>query len=659
MDKGASRGIVGMVESARDWTPDFSAGVAELELESILTRFYLEYRAMMLASGVFETLARTEDVDRAGLAWGALAVEAADIAYVWQRTRRWKSLLAPDLLWVGSASGLASAWLSSRGMTAASQRTGPSWSNRLLRARVSMIPLFDDRAAARGGAALLHLAPHLVTPRHDLGTAMLRRLSAQFTMSFAQTAVTVDRLRRQAAAVDARADRFADQRFAAAVAAEEASFLRVAGTDATATLATIRSRLTADREAATELAFDEELRLRVWLEHRSQRSLGDESPASVAAATAAGEALRRRIDLSIRVGGSIQALLAHRSTAHRNAVTARLATAALVGRAAVSVVLDRASTTRRITPRREQVTQAATDYLAVVAASANQIAEHGRGTPTAWAQSYAFELGAAVGTRHWAAPIVPRLRVAVTATRAATFLTERRTPLHLAAGAANEIVQNVGSQHLLASLFEKSLDQAVQLTRTAATLAATRHQRDLDALRLRHQAFVHDRLLQVLRAVATSTVDDDRLLGWIDDELEHLAAAARGLEESSRSVESGLAELADEFAGRGLAVTGPVDELPTWTRPMAGTVVEIARESLNNTLAHTASRTVHWRATDRLGKWVEISIVDFSTAGGAHGAGNGMGTRTMAALAEQIGGSVEWQRTETGGTEVVLTLVRP
>lgn len=68
------------------------------------------------------------------------------------------------------------------------------------------------------------------------------------------------------------------------------------------------------------------------------------------------------------------------------------------------------------------------------------------------------------------------------------------------------------------------------LSPTAAELAGGVHQRRLDDQRVRHQAFVHDGVAQLLRAVATGGLDRQRLWAWTEQEIDRLDADGGGTE---------------------------------------------------------------------------------------------------------------------------------
>lgn len=653
---------VDLVRSAQEWTPDFSAGVAELEVEAILTDVYLVYRASSVWTSLFQIVARPEDVRSRRLALAGLAIEAADIAYIWRRTREWRSLQAPDVLPVTTLTGLVSLPMLARAVHPVTHRDANAWAGGPLRCRIAMHSSVTPDLRRNAASAALLAASVVAVPPPGTTRAGFGVLGPPILMWAVQSTVYAHRIRAEAAAVDRRGGELARDQMARLLVDERDEYLGAVLGPLPDRLRLIRSGLAERRPGSVTVAASEERRIRSWLEDHAAR-IGrplelDPSDAETLTRTT-GYEFGRRGQLTLRVTSSVTLLSQLRKAVPRHPRLMHAVFALAIARSVASVAERHPWIHHRLGPERADTALGVLDVAAVGAAAALEHAEGHRREVAKWTDEYSSLVAATTTRTMWDGPRTVLVTAALSTIRAAVGLLSPRPVTQRLAAAGLGVVNPPAARWMMKHLYEDTGEQGVRLTATATELAGAGHQAALDDQRVRHQAFVHDGVAQLLHAIAVGDLDRLQLIEWIDQELDRLDAELEGSTAGPVSIEVGLEGLTEEFRRRDLAVEAALDELPVWTRPVAGTVVEIVREALNNVVKHTDSRSV-WCEAAVFPKSVAVTVTDFSTATtGADGAGTGVGTRTMAALAELIGATVEWDRAPGGGTQVTITLVKP
>jgi len=236
--------------------------------------------------------------------------------------------------------------------------------------------------------------------------------------------------------------------------------------------------------------------------------------------------------------------------------------------------------------------------------------------------------------------------------------TGRPVPQRLAAAAnAALIVWATGRQ--VEAVVGSSVAQAKALT--TSTIEIARDRSELHDVRVQYRAFVHDGLAQLLAALRSGSLDDDReIKAWIVRERVRVEAAVGTVDLGhAGDLVEGLESLYSEFDRRGLYLLWETSSLPEWFGDVAGTVVEIIREALNNVVRHAGCGSAWCGAVAEDDGTVLVRITDFATDFPVFRPGGGTGTATMIALAGMIDAHIEWFQTPTGGTEVRLLLQEP
>lgn len=648
------------------WTPDFSAGAAGLELEAILNRFHLGYRTTAVVSGGLKLLARPEDVLCRRSAWSAVALEAADTAYLWKRTRRWQSMLEPGVSAIDSIVGIAAVTLGSRSMHLQPQIDGTAWTNRMLTVRVAAVPLSDRRGRELLAGVGVQLLPHLLWQPPGSRRRIIAHSWSPLTSAFVQAQVISSRMRRQARIIDARAIRWARDELDAALAAEEAAFLAEVLGPAPAVLAEIASLLTTDRAAAARRAAEEECRLRWWLSNGSATAIDrDERAAQMEVVDEGVRRLSRRIQGGVRLVSSIADVVEISRRTHRHPGAAFAARGAIAGRAVVGAALASGALARLTDDETARRMVSAADLAVIAATGVHQIAEGHDPSVIGWIERLVYEVSATSGALHGDAPDTGRrshlvaVHAAMAAIRAATAAAEPRPVRQRLAAALNEAVVVQSTARQLRAVFEASLDQARRLT--AASLDLDGHWTELDDVRVANRAFVHDGMAQALAAVARLDPDDssgDRALRrWLDHERVRVEVKLGRLgDDHGGDLHAVVDELREEFGERGVYLLAETSELPSWIADVGSAVGEIVREALNNVVKHAGGDSAWCGVLLQDDGTVLVRICDFATDYPVFRPGSGTGTATMIALARSIGADIEWFQTATGGTEVRLLL---
>jgi hypothetical protein len=313
-------------------------------------------------------------------------------------------------------------------------------------------------------------------------------------------------------------------------------------------------------------------------------------------------------------------------------------------------------------PRARQWLLAGADLAAVALTESLEVELRRAGGPTGWLQSYRVACAASAGTIGGNPTISHATAAGLAAISGAARLRDTGPPVRRWAAAADELI-SMGSAALIGRwLITTGVAQSRVLTATSTALAMERNRAELEARRLRHQAFVHDGAVQVLLWVGKDDLDDDQLRQWIDQELPRLEAVARGDTDTlpaalATSLSQAVADLADGFRHLGMTVDLAIDAAPAFPPDVALTIVEILNEALTNVFKHTATRTARCEMTMTDGDLI-ARVTDHDPRPVPVEPGSGMGTRMMIRLAALIGGGLAWRTSEGGGTDVTLTLPR-
>lgn len=650
------------------WTPNFSANGAEIEVEKTLRTYHLAHRSTILTSGALRMVARPEKVANPALGWAALGLDAAGLAFAWWRSGRWGTLRPSEITVVDSLTGLPSIALASSAMTLRSQVAGTAWSNRSLNMRVSSVFVTCRTADARAIAVAFQLLPHLTWLRSRSedgrrGAALLPHVLPRVAVASLSSMLTYEGLRQRAREIDRLGAELTEVQLQEAVRRERERFEHEVLAQTPDSLRAIRDAIRHQRDSAAEVARAEERRLRQWL-RRSADHLGQPFHVDADANGAEGEViilrLIRQVESTARVGIGLMALHGLRRHPGSDRPLALVSAAAVGAYVAVAAVAWTDAGARRIGSTRLQRMLSLTEMAAAIFTAALQSQSPDDRGLAEWAEELAYGMSVTAGTAEFDEPIARISPTVVGLARTAFAMTGTRPFAQRAASAADELLLVQAS----ASLMNHMRHTVVELGRRMATmsteLTAKRLQSELDAVRLEHQALVHDGPAQVLLGVSAESVDLARLEAWLDREIERLEAGASARNGADPSVEEVLADLAREFKLRDLDVTVDAAELPDWTRGRSAVVEEIVREALNNTCKHTSSTTARCEAQllDADGGVVAIRVIDTERGGAPVVPGSGIGTSTMRALARLGGGTVDWTPTAEGGTTVTLVLER-
>ena len=660
------------------WTPDFTAGAAGLELETILNRYHHAYRATAIASGALKLVARPEEVRNPRQAWAALALECADAVYVWRRTRTWQSMLDP---WVTSADavlGVASVALGSRAMHVQPQVNGTAWTNRMLAVRVAAFPLGDRHGLPLFAGVGSQVLPHLMRRDREARRRIISHLTPLLTSAFFQALMLSHEMRRAARVIDARALRWADAELDAALVAEEAHFLDTVLAPSPQVLDEISSLLVVDRAAAVALAAAEECRIRSWL---TNEALAPASPSTVTPEARAAHLeiveagirrLSRRLRGGIRLGSSVADLVRLVGVKHHHPGAAKVAAGVISARGLLGAALF-FEWFPGVDEETSRLVESAADVLVTAAAGLHQHAERHDPPVVAWFERLVYEVSATSAAAIGRVPTQRYASHALSAIRAVVAVADRFTPPDPDAGRRARARRTVG-QRLAAAANEVAIVQAtsrqvehgtwaaIEQSRqlTLATLEVEGHWSLLDDLRVRHRSFVHNGIAQVLTAVSAGRHDDPALLAWLHQERVRIdVRLGRKAVGEPGDLEAIVAALVDRFAERGAMLMAQAYDLPAWTSEIGGTVGEIITEAVNNVVKHVPDRWTWLGILDREDGTVLVRICDFGTDFPVFLPGSGTGTETMQALAAMIDADIEWFQTSSGGTEVRIVLRPP
>lgn len=647
--------ILERIDRWHRWTPDFTAGIAELEIEAILTRYHLLHRASLVASGALQVLARPEDVVRRGAAWSALGMEAATTAVAWRRTRRWESMLAPEIAAL-DAMGIVTVTLESRAMSSAAQSAGFMWTNQNLIVRGAAAPLTSERWGEGLLALATVLAPHVLWPPERGDQAPLRHIAPRLALATATSFATATVLRRLATRIDDRAASDAAAAARAVIDAERAAFVDDVLAPSAVALRAAAELVHAEPETARAIASQEEERLRVWLRRNDER-LDEPFPidtaAQVASTAARVERLTHKVRAGVRVGTSLLAWTEMRRSPHRTTLPA----VANGLRAAMSVAALSDAANDRWAPLRSQRALAAIDVATAATALLHESRHRGDRRVAGWSDELAYGVAATPATVGHDAGAARVTSTAVAALRAAAALTRRRPWSQRLAGAANDALLMGSTASLVRGTVDSIIEQARHLTEASTAHAASSHDGELRERRLHQHGLVHDGPAQVCHAVATGLAEGERAATWLESEAARLDAVLAGAPTPARSIDEALPELAAEFSREGLSVVVDCGAMPEWSRPLGEPVLRIVREGLRNVHKHTDSVSAWVGALDK-GDGVVVTVVDFSSDPNPFEPGTGTGTRTMLALARVIDARLSWMHTPTGGTEMRLEVPR-
>lgn len=640
------------------WTPDFSAGVAELEVEAILTRYHLLHRASLVASGALQVLARPEDVVRRGAAWGALGLEAVTTACAWRRTRRWESMLAPEIAALDAA-GAVTVTLESRAVTTAAQATGFMWTNQNLIVRGAAAPLTSERGVDRLVALATVLAPHVLWPPERGDRAPLRHIAPRLALATATSLATATVLRRQAARIDARAAADAADAARAVVDRERTDFEDEVLAPAVLALRAAAALVYDEPETARAIAAQEEERLRGWLRRNDER-LDEPFPIDTAAQVAATvdrvERLTHQVRAGVRAGTSLLAWWELRRSPGRTTVPA----IANGLRLTTSIAAMAAPSPRRSTPLRSRWALTAVDAATVVTASAYERRHAADRRVRGWVDELSYGVAATpatAGRDGAAASATSATSTLVGAIRVGVALTRRAPWPQRVAGAANEALLLGSTAWLVRGTVASIVERVRHLTEASTEHAAALHDRELRERRLHQHGLVHDGPAQVCHAVAAGIVEGRRAATWLEAEAARIDAVLAGAPTPSRSIDEALGELAGEFQREGLTVVVDCGPMPEWSRRLGEPVLRIVREGLRNVHKHTDSVSAWVGGLDK-GDGVVVTVLDFSSDPNPFVPGTGTGTRTMLALARVIDAELSWMHTPAGGTEMRLEIPR-
>ncbi|MFN8052689.1 MAG: hypothetical protein U0Q22_14675 [Acidimicrobiales bacterium] len=659
-----------------NWTPDFDAGVAELEVESTLAKFQLLHRCSLIASGVLQVLARPEEVVRPALAWGTLSLDGANAAFVWWRSRRWRSLLSPEIAAVDRLAGLASVTLGTRAVSTASQAEGFAWTNRSLVGRSTAAPFTSTAARDRAAAFALLLLPHVAWPpggRCRDGRTVLRHVAPGLVMGTAQSFFTSNAFRRRGKVIDERAAVVAGSGVEQALRNETLQFVAEVLRPTLDTLASARHDLRDQPDRAVALAGAEEIRIRAWLRASSavlEAPVQVDMTDDIVVSDRTNERIIRLIEGNARLLTSALALFALRRRGGGNTIAA--ATLAVRGIVGSTIMSD--TITARIGLQRIQPLLSATDVAAVAATGWHQMSSPLDRRIAGWAEEFVYGVAATTGTARNDASA--RLSSAfISGNRVIVAMSAPRPLGRRLAAAADELLLVNCTACLLRGIVDAAFEQNRLLTESSTSLAAQEHRDLLRDLRIGRHALLHDGPAQVLGALAGGGFDPVVMTRWLDREIARLDEAIEWIEQAmppeQPPLADAIADLADEFGARGVVVHSSVPTVPDWVDEHGRAVTGIVREALNNVQKHARGREA-WIALDPSDDIAVVTIADSpsrrrgataptrprATAQRRPGSGGGTGTRTMAALARQAGGDIAWRPLPGGGTEVRLTVRR-
>jgi hypothetical protein len=631
-------------------------GTAANRVERFVTRHYLIYRFADSAASLLRTAGQPEQVLRPRVNWLNHAIDIGVGTWLAARHSRRPATNDPASCVAEAASGGVQEALGLLSLSADAARRGTSWPMTTGLWRAAGIMGFSERWTTRATAFSGLIAPlYLPTrQRRELGGTGVFPAQVGSLAAFAGVgALIADGMRRRAIDIDRRSEDLARAQVSAAARSAETELRQEVLGETLRILRQIRANLRVDPEGCAELARVEEARLRTWLEGSSTATQFD--PVEVPLTEALGaeqrvRALLRVAELTIR--GTAMVLFVGQIWTHRR-TTRWPWFGALLGAGAISDFALVARWMRRSDDWVPHLAVAAADTLLMIGATEWEELQHQ--PPVAWMSAYAMSCAtttATIGTPRdgWIGPVA-----LMGAWRAMVVYRDHSVPLRRrTARVLCETINILGNAWLSHEFAEASVEQARDLVTTTAELAYEGRRSELEAVRLAHQALVHDGAIQVLLWVGKDDLTVEQIEGWLDQEIPRVARAAIGAhDEPVTSVAASLAELAEGFAKIGVQVRLGQIDASTGDPRVRSALVEVANEALTNVLRHASYRTatVSLRA---IGDELVLRIVDGGTTATEIAVGAGTGTATMRDLANMIGARIEWSVTHTGGVAVEL-----
>jgi hypothetical protein len=633
-------------------------GVAEREIEHLMARGYLAYRGALVASAALRMLAKPEEVAHPTGAWAALAIDGGSAAAEAAIAQARRSACGPAIAAVEAISGAAMGLLAVRSIGEFGWERGATWSCGSNDWRASGASVTSLRPAARLAGLLAQSIPYLAAPGRPGGRQLRRQMLPELITFAVQGVLLTDSLRWRARQIDAGAADLAGEQTRLTLTLEEAALRRDVLSSTIDTLTSVRDLLGTDRQQARELAVIEERRLRSWLEANAALLTSTLSVDTAEEEAGSEERMRqvsRLVESGMRLTSTVLTLARLISSPDRTSRTV-VAMGAVAARGVASITL----LTNRVEPQVRQRMLALADLAAVASAELLQIQLEQTDAPIGWLQSYCVACAATAGTIDGEPDVAHRTAAAIASVRAASRLRGTGPRFRRWAAATDELI-SLGSSTLIGRwLISTGIAQSRALTATSTALAMERNHFDLEARRLRQQAFVHDGAVQVLLWVGKDDLDDDQLRHWIDQELPRLESVAQGDGETlalspASSLAQAISDLIDGFRRLGVTVDLAIESVPALPPDMGLTIVEILNEALTNVFKHTIERSARCQVTTVGGDLV-ARVTDHGTSARQIDPGSGMGTRMMISLAETIDGSLDWRTTPAGGTEVTLAI---
>ena len=642
------------------WTPDLTVGVAELEIDDLLSKSYLAYRAASVASGALVMLGRPADVRRPRRAWAALAIDAGTAAYALHRRKLWKTSTIPAVAWSEMISGAAVAALGRSAFTQQGWANGTAWTATTTKWRSFGGAVTGPRPEVAFANGALQLAPYLVGWRRTAADRQLARsLLPDVALHLAGGVLFVNASRRRARGIDERATQMAEVRVRITIATEEAALHRELMEGTTAALQTIRPLIRSDRQHARRLAEQQELRLRRWLDASSSFGFYDREPAldtsgDVADVEASVKRIAYYAELGWRISTDVIALTRLSSRAHNGSKARGWPSLAILARTALATLALRPAGPSS----RGQQALAVADLATVAAVT---LVEHDTartsGTPS-WAQGYAIACAATAGSLGRNRPLALATGVLAGAIRSALRITDTGPVRPRFFAAVDDLIWLAVPGQLAGHVMNAGFDQARRLTDMSTALALQREQSKLDTARLRYQTFMHDGVAQLLLWIGKDELSDEQLEGWIDREIPRLQTVLDHPQPTTLPLRQALDEMILRFEQLGLTITLDLTDGPSYPAEINSSILEIVNEALANVLRHTTTQAAHCTMMSADGGLI-LSVKDFDRESPVVEGARGFGTGTMVRLADLIGATIDWLPTPGGGTEALLTVGAP
>jgi hypothetical protein len=633
-------------------------GVAEREIEHLLARGYLGYRFALAASSALRLLSRPDELAHPVRSWVGWAIDAGSAVAEARITRAKRSVRVPTIAAIEGLSGVAMGLIAISSVSEYGWERGAIWSCGSNDWRAAGASITSISPIARMAGLAAQSIPYLVSGQRPRRRELRRQMVPELLTFAVEGMFLADSLRWRARQIDARAAELAVEHTRLAVTLEETSLRADVLASTIATLTTVRELLSTNPTRARRLAAAEERRLRSWLAANAALLTAPLEVDTEAAEAGSEEHMRqvaRLVESAMRLAATVLTLarLAGIPTA---TARSRFTTLAVAGRGMASIAL----LSNAVSPRARQRVLAAADLIAVSAAEMLQTELRRTGEPTGWLQAYSVGCAATAGTLD-GHPTIGRLTAAgLAAVSASARLLEGGSRLGRRTAAADELISSGSASIVGRWLITTTVAQSRALTATSTALAMERSRFGLEARRLRRQAFVHDGAVQVLLWVGKDDLDDDQLRDWIDQELARLEAVAQGdgdtlVSTLSSSLPRAVSDLVDGFRHLGMHIDLSIGSTPALRPDVGLTIVEILNEALTNVFKHTTARSAQCEITT-VGDALVARVTDHDPPPKPVEPGSGMGTRMMMGLAGLIGGRLDWQTGDGGGTKVTLTL---